>query len=201
MDRVDGETAHEVMGERASFTGMEEVGMGWDIWRLGGWGCMVCRFGGTPDTGRLASMSEAIVVVGMSIAIGWAGSLYCFGEEKCSLPLTGGEWARDCGECAAEPPDLLGEGTSEMLTVPYFSSVRCRTIAASSGSSTFHFRASTLRVLSALRAHGQSSAISSRCLTPWIMSRLAVFSGRCRMCIVQAVCTMYTAMLQICLKS
>lgn len=92
---------------------------------------------------------------------------------------------------------LGGDGTSDVLKVPYFSSVRWSTMAASSGMSTFHFLASTLMMLSVRRAHGQSSAISSSCFTPCVMSRLAVFSGRFSMWMVHAECTMYTAILQI----
>ncbi len=74
----------------------------------------------------------------------------------------------------------LGEGTSAVLKKPNLESVRAKTVAASSGSSMFHFRANTERILSVRRAQSQSSAISSRCLTPWIMSLFAVFSGRLR---------------------
>jgi hypothetical protein len=111
-------------------------------------------------------------------------------------------WADACGDgvVAAVWAVRFGDGTSDVLKVPYFSSVRWRTMVASSGISTFHFRASTLMIPSVRRAHGQSSAISSSCRTPWVMSRLAVFSGRLSMWIVQAEWTMYTAMLQICLR-
>lgn len=74
---------------------------------------------------------------------------------------------RDC-EC--------GDGTSERLYSPNFSSALVRTTAASAGSSHFHFLARTLKMASVRLAHGQSSAISSRCLTPCVMSLRAVFS-------------------------
>src|SRR6184192_4346712 len=49
---------------------------------------------------------------------------------------------------------------------PNLASVRESTVAASSGSSTFHFFDRTLRIPKVRRAHSQPSAISSRCLTP-----------------------------------
>lgn len=76
--------------------------------------------------------------------------------------------------------DFPGDGTSEVLNVPYFASVLSSTALASSGSRMFHFLASTLRILRVLREHSQSSAISSKCLTPCTISRFAVFSGRLR---------------------
>ena len=74
----------------------------------------------------------------------------------------------------------LGEGTSDVLKKPYLASARVKTWAASAGKSIFHFLAKTLRILKVRRAHNQSSAISSRCLTPWMISLFAVFSGRLR---------------------
>lgn len=94
---------------------------------------------------------------------------------------TGGDW---------EGADLFGDGTSEVLNVPYLSSDLCNTAAASSGKSTFHFRARTLMMESERRAQSQSSAISSRCLMPWVMSLFAVFSGKLSMCMVHAEWTM-----------
>jgi len=84
----------------------------------------------------------------------------------------------------------LGEGTSAVLKNPNLASVRAKTVVASSGRSTFHFRARTERMLRVRRAQSQSSAISSRCFRPWMMSLLAVFSGRLSRWIVQAECTM-----------
>jgi hypothetical protein len=69
MVRVLGETAHEWMPERGSFMGIEVVGMGCVICR-GVWFCICCRFGGIPDTGMPLITSEAMVVAGMSRAIG-----------------------------------------------------------------------------------------------------------------------------------
>src|SRR5436190_19443783 len=102
-------------------------------------------------------------------------------DDTCSGGgATGGDgaWSDGTGETAV--PDDLGDGTSDVLKVPYFSSVLLSTIEASSGSSTLHFRPSTLRMLRVRRAQSQSSASSSRCLTPWMTSLLAVFSGRLR---------------------
>jgi hypothetical protein len=81
---------------------------------------------------------------------------------------------------------------------PNLVSVRDRTAAASSGISTFQRLARTLRIPRVRRAQSQPSAISSRCLTPWMMSRFAFFSGRFRRCIVHAEWAMYTHMLHIC---
>ena len=90
------------------------------------------------------------------------------------------------GAPTLEPMFMFGDGTSEVLNVPYFSSERCSACDASSGSSTPHLRARTLMMLSVRRAQSQSSAISSSCLTPWMILRLAVFSGRLSRWIVQA---------------
>lgn len=60
----------------------------------------------------------------------------------------------------------FGEGTSAVLKNPNLTSVRVKTADASSGRSIFHFRARTLKMLRVRRAQSQSSAISSRCLTP-----------------------------------
>jgi hypothetical protein len=73
---------------------------------------------------------------------------------------------------------------------PYLASVRDNTVAASSGISTFQRLARTLRMPSVRRAQSQPSAISSRCLTPCMISRFAFFSGRFRRCIVHAECAM-----------
>lgn len=101
----------------------------------------------------------------------------------------GGEPVYEGGDgvvATMEPTERFGEGTSAVLKEPYFSSVRWSTAAASSGRSTPHLRASTLMMLSVRRAQSQSSAISSRCLMPWMTSRLAVFSGRFSMWMVTA---------------
>ena len=82
----------------------------------------------------------------------------------------------------------FGDGTSAVLKYPNFASVLVNTVAASSGRSIFHFLARTLRMLKVRLAHSQSSAISSRCLSPWTMSLLAIFSGRLSKWIVQAEC-------------
>lgn len=89
-------------------------------------------------------------------------------------------------------------GVLTSLQGPNLASVRESTVAASSGSSTFQRFASTLRIPSVRRAHSHPSAISSRCLTPWMMSRFAFFSGRLRRCIVHAECAIYTQILHIC---
>lgn len=60
----------------------------------------------------------------------------------------------------------FGDGTSAVLKKPYLASVRVKTVSASSGRLMFHFRARTLRMLKVRLAQSQSSAISSRCLTP-----------------------------------
>ena len=80
---------------------------------------------------------------------------------------------------------------------PYLASVRDSTVAASSGISTFQRLARTLRMPRVRRAQSQPSAISSRCLTPCMISRFAFFSGRFKRCIVHAECAIYTQMLHI----
>lgn len=91
-----------------------------------------------------------------------------------------------CPEPGEDPMSTFGDGTSAVLKYPNLASVRVRTSVASSGSGTFHFRANTLIMLKARRAQSQSSAISSRCLAPCIMSLLEFFSGRLRRCMVHA---------------
>lgn len=105
---------------------------------------------------------------------------------------------KDC--CWA--PDGRRNGT-------FFLSVRARTAAASSGSSTCHLFASKLSIARVREAQIHPAEISSKCLHPCTMSRLAFLSGlrvslgqfcikqdlkrksyRFNKCIVQAACNM-----------
>jgi hypothetical protein len=86
-------------------------------------------------------------------------------------------WVTGLGELS--DPDC-GEYPSPVPHGPNFAYVRANVCAASSGSSIFHLSADIFRILKVRRAHSQLSPISSRCLTPWIMSLFAFFSGRFR---------------------
>lgn len=99
--------------------------------------------------------------------------------------------------CSGSMSRFTGFGVLTSVHGPNFASVRESTVEASSGSSTPQRFARTLRIPRVRRAQSQPSAISSRCFTPWVMSRFAFFSGRFSRWIVQAECAMYTTMLQI----
>lgn len=106
-----------------------------------------------------------------------AGFCHAVCEVNCEGSIICSEWRLRGG--------AGGDGTSPRK-LPYLISVRANTAAASSGSSTFHFRASTLRIASVLLAHSHPSAISSKCLTPCTISRLAHLSGKLSKWMVQA---------------
>jgi hypothetical protein len=84
------------------------------------------------------------------------------------------------GDSWGDIDSAFWEGVRAVSTpqAPNLASVRERTSKASEGKSTFHLLDKTLRIASVRRAQSQPSAISSRCLTPWVMSRLAFLSGR-----------------------
>lgn len=143
------------------------------FWKLGGTVAMLFK------SGAIAGPAKALVVEVVWCVLGWwwpPNSRFAVAGE--SGPTAGGE-----GDVVIWD---LGDGTSDMLKVPHRSSVRCNTCAASSGRSQFHLRAKTLMMPSVRLPQSQSSAISSRCLMPCVMSRLAVFSGRLSKWIVQA---------------
>jgi hypothetical protein len=135
-----------------------------DAWRKAsdctvptGFPCLSKKVVGTLGTGMLYDCSPGEV---------WTGDV-------CSSMI-----------CSGETATVLGVLTSPQG--PNLESVRMRTTTASSGSSTFQRLARTLRMPRVRRAQSQPSAISSRCLTPWMISRFAFFSGRLRRCIVHA---------------